>query len=431
MSDETRSINRHLQLGGLAALLLVGGLGGWAATTELSGAVIATGSVVVDSNIKKVQHLTGGIVGQILVKEGAYVRAGDVVLRLDDTVTKANLAIVVKGLDEMRARKSRLEAERDGATALEFPSSLMERSGEPDVAAAIDSERRLFKLRYDARAGQRAQLRQRIAQLAEEVKGQESLQGTKSEEIRLIQKELEGVRDLWSKTLVSLSRLTMLEREATRLMGERAQTYAATAQTRGRMAEIELQILQIDQDLSSEVAKELREVDGRIGEFIERKIAAEDQLRRIDIKAPQTGYVHQLGVHTVGGVVPPGDPLMMIVPEAEPLSIEAKLQPQDIDQIHAGQPAGMRFSAFNQRTTPEITGFVHRISADVMSDQRSGASYYVVRIGVSPAELGRLGDVRLVPGMPVEVFMKTYDRTVASYFLKPLHDQVSRAFRER
>jgi HlyD family secretion protein len=428
--DDHRSIRRHLLGGSIIALLLTVGVGGWAATTELSGAVIAPGLVVVDTNVKKVQHLTGGIVGELLVRDGQRVRGGEVVLRLDQTVTRANLAIVTKGLDEMSARRSRLAAERDGAEELTFSAALLGRTNDPDLAAAMDSERKLFELRRSARLGQKSQLKERIAQLEEEIRGYAALQEAKAEEIELIQRELEGVRALWNKNLVQINRLISLEREAARLKGERAQSIAAKAQSRGKVGEIELQIIQIDQDLSSEVARELREVDAKIGEFVERKVAAEDQLKRVEIRAPQDGVVHQLAAHTVGGVVPPGDPIMLIVPEADALSVEAKVWPQDIDQLHLGQAAVLRFSAFN-RTTPEVDGTITRISADVSREEKSGQSYYTVRIGIGPDELVRLGNVKLVPGMPVETFMKTHDRTVISYVTKPLHDQISRAFRER
>jgi HlyD family secretion protein len=429
--DEGVSIHRHLLGGVVIALMLIVGVGGWATTTELSGAVIAPGSVVVDSNVKKVQHLTGGIVGELLVRDGQRVRAGEVVLRLDETITRVNLAIVTKGLDEMTARQARLASERDQAEQVAFPATLLARANEPDVAAAIQSERKLFELRRNARLGQKSQLRERIGQLDEEVRGYTALQEAKAEEIDLIQRELEGVRALWAKNLVQINRLISLEREAARLKGERAQSVAAIAQSRGKIGEIELQVIQIDQDLSSEVARELREVEGKIGEFIERKVAAEDQLKRVEIRAPQDGVVHQLVVHTVGGVVSASDPIMLIVPEADALAVEAKIWPQDIDQLHVGQSAGLRFSAFNQRTTPEINGVITRISADVSRDEKSALSYYTARIGITPEEIVRLGDVRLVPGMPVETFMKTYDRTVLSYFIKPLEDQVMRAFRER
>jgi HlyD family secretion protein len=429
--DEGVSIRRHLLGGCVIALMLTVGVGGWATTTELSGAVIAPGSVVVDSNVKKVQHLTGGIVGELLVRDGQRVRAGEVVLRLDETITRVNLAIVTKGLDEMTARQARLAAERDQAEQVAFPAALLARANEPDVAAAIQSERKLFELRRSARAGQKSQLRERIAQFDEEVRGFTALEAAKAEEIELIQRELEGVRELWNKNLVQINRLMSLERDAARLKGERAQSIAATAQSRGKIGEIELQIIQLDQDLSSEVARELRDVDARIGEFSERRVAAEDQLKRVEVRAPQDGVVHQLAVHTVGGVVSASDPIMLIVPEADALSVEAKVLPQDIDQLRLGQSAGLRFSAFNQRTTPEISGTISRVSADVSTDQRSGQSFYTVRIALPVEETARLGNVKLVPGMPVEAFVKTYDRTVLSYFLKPLEDQVMRAFRER
>jgi len=429
--DEAVSIRRHLVGGVVIALMLTVGVGGWAATTELSGAVIAQGSIVVDSNIKKVQHLTGGIVGELLVRDGQRVGAGEVVLRLDETITRVNLAIVTKGLDEMTARQARLAGERDQAEQVAFPAKLLARASEPDVAAAIQSESKLFELRRSARLGQKSQLRERIAQLDEEVRGYTALREAKAEEIELIQRELEGVRELWDKKLVQINRLMSLERDAARLKGERAQSVAAIAQSRGKIGEIELQIIQIDQDLSSEVARESRDVDAKIGEFAERKVAAEDQLKRVEVRAPQDGVVHQLAVHTVGGVVSASDAIMLIVPEADALAVEVKVLPQDIDQLRLGQSAGLRFSAFNQRTTPEISGTISRVSADVSTDQRSGQSFYTVRIALPAEETARLGNVKLVPGMPVEAFIKTYDRTVLSYFIKPLEDQVMRAFRER
>jgi HlyD family secretion protein len=430
-SGEDRTLRNHLIGGTVIALVLTVGIGGWAATTELSGAITASGSVVVDSNVKKVQHLTGGVVGELLVREGDRVRIGDTLVRLDETVLRAGLAIFTKGLDEMRARKARLASERDGVERIVVPPELIDALPSPEFASALDSERKLFDLRRAARQGQKSQLRQRIAQLDDEVRGYAALQQAKAEEIELIQRELTGVRILWQKNLIQMSRLTVLEREAARLKGELAQSRASSAQVRGKISEIELQIIQIDQDLSSEVAKELREIDGKIGEFIERKVTAEDQLKRVDIRAPQNGVVHQLSVHTVGGVVSPADPVMLIVPEADLLTVEAKISPQDIDQLYVGQAASLRFSAFNQRTTPEIQGAISRISADVTSDQRTGQNFYTARVSITPEELARLGSVKLLPGMPAEIFAKTYDRSVLSYFAKPLSDQIVRAFRER
>jgi HlyD family secretion protein len=431
LTPARQSIYRHLIAGIVVVVILAGGVGGWAATTELSGALIAQGSVVVDSNVKKVQHPTGGVVGELRVRDGDLVKAGEIVVRLDDTVTRANLAIVTKGLDEFNARKARLIAERDGAETITFPPDLMDRANEPTVANALINERKLFEFRHTARAGQKAQLRQRIDQLKDEIGGLSAQQEAKTREITLIGQELEGVRDLWKKNLVPITRLTALERDGARIEGERAQLIASVAQAKGKITETELQIIQIDQDLSSEVAKDMREVDGKIGEFVERKVSAEDQLKRIDIRAPQDGTVLQSTVHTVGGVITAGDPIMLIVPGADNLIVEAKFNPQDVDQLQVGQPAMLRFSAFSQRTTPEIRGKVTRISADTTTDQRTGQSYYTVRISMPNEEILRLGDVKLIPGMPVEAFVQTGERTVFSYLVKPLHDQLMRAFREK
>lgn len=424
------SIRRHIVAGSVVVAVLVLGFGGWAATAQLSGALIAPGQIVVDSNVKKVQHPTGGIVGEVRVRDGDSVKAGDIVVRLDETVTRANLAIVTRGLNELWARKARLEAERDSDSNIAFPPQLTN-STDPDVRAIVQSEQKLFELRRTARAGQKSQLRQRIGQLHEEIAGLTSQQNAKARETELIERELAGVRDLFSKNLIQMNRLTQLEREATRLQGERGQLIATTAQAKGKISELELQIIQIDQELSSEVAKEMRDVDAKIGEFIERKVTAEDQLRRIDIRSPQDGTVFQSAVHTVGGVIAAGDAIMLIVPAADNLTVEAKVNPQDINQLQIGQKAILRFTAFNQQTTPEIDGTVSRISADITTDQRTGIGYYTVRIALSAEEVVRLGEVKLVPGMPVEAFIQTGDRTVMSYLMKPMSDHFNRAFREK
>ncbi|HET9716232.1 MAG TPA: HlyD family type I secretion periplasmic adaptor subunit [Pseudolabrys sp.] len=425
------SIQRHLLAGGFVVLLLAGGVGGWAATTQIAGALIAQGSVVVDSNVKKVQHPTGGVVGKLHVQDGDHVKAGDILVQLDDTITRANLAIVTKGLDELAARKARLEAERDGAEEINFPRMLLAHVDEPSVGIALANERRLFELRRTARLGQKAQLAQRITQLQDEIRGLTAQQEAKAREISLIGKELDGVRELWKNNLVQITRLTALERDAARLEGERAQLVAAVAQAKGKITETELQIIQIDQDLSSEVAKDMREVDAKYGEYVERKVAAEDQLKRIDIRAPQDGVVLESKVHTVGGVIPAGDTIMLIVPETDNLQVEAKINPHDIDQVQVGQQAMLRFTAFNLRTTPEINGTVTRIAADTTTDQRTGQTYYVTRIAMTKSEIARLGDIKLIPGMPVEAFVQTGERTVISYLIKPLQDQFMRAFREK
>ncbi len=425
------AIRWHVFFGMIIVLLLAVGLGGWAATAEIAGALIAQGSLVVDSNVKKVQHPTGGVVGEVRAQDGDRVKAGDVLIRLDETVTRANLAIVTKGLIELYARKARLAAERDGADAVEAPKEFADRLDEPEVVEALASERKLFELRRTNRLGQKDQLRERIKQLEEQIAGLAGQQDAKIKEMALIDKELAGVRDLSAKNLVQLSRLTALEREEARLQGERGALIAAAAEAKGKIAETELQILQVDQEFSSEVAKELRETDSKIGEYVERKVTAEDQLKRTDIRAPQDGIVFQSTANTVGGVVTAGEPIMLIVPETDTLMVEAKVEPKDIDQVKLGQPVVLRFSAFNARTTPEINGTVSRIAADTTTDPRTGQSYYLLRIGMTAAEIDRLGNVKLTPGMPVEAFIQTGEHTVLSYLIKPLHDQLMRSFREK
>jgi HlyD family secretion protein len=425
------SIKRHLLVGLSVVILLAGGLGGWASTAQISGALIAPGSIVVESNVKKVQHPTGGVVGEVRAHDGDLVKAGDIVVRLDDTVTKASLAIVTKNLDGLWARAARLEAEQRGLDKITFPPMLTDRASDPEVKAVMASEAKLFEVRVNGRSGQKAQLRERIVQLNEEIAGLSAQEKAKDQEIELVQKELTGVSDLYDKHLVQMSRLTTLQRDAARLSGERAQYIASRAQAKGKITETELQIIQVDKDVVSDVSKDLRETNDKIGEFVERKVTAEDQLRRVDIRAPQDGMVLQSSVHTVGGVITAGDAIMLIVPQADDLQVEAKVAPQDIDKLQVGQKTLLRLSAFNQRTTPELNGVVTRVSPDTTTDQRTGQSTYTIRVSMPAAEIARLGDVKLIPGMPVEAFVQTGDRTLLSYLIKPLNDQLMRAFREK
>lgn len=422
---------KPLMIGLVSCFVLVFGVGGWAATTQLSGAVIAPGKLVVDTNVKKIQHPTGGVVGELLVKEGDRVKQGDVVVRLDGTQAKANLGIVTKALEEMAARQARFEAERDNDATVEFPPELTARAGDPEIARLMSGEQKLFEMRRTARDGQKAQLREQIKQLHLQIDGTQAQEAAKGKELKLLAQELEGVRILWKQNLVPISRVTTLERDSARMEGERSALVASLAQSRGRIAELELKIHQIDQDLASEVGKELAEIRAKKSEMTERRIAADDQLRRIDLVSPQAGRVFQRNVHTVGGVVQAGEPLMLIVPDSDSLIVEAKVAPQDIDQIHVGQHAVLRFAAFNQRTTPEVDGEVIHIGADVTQEDRATEPYYSVRIRVSESALASLQGLQLLAGMPVESFIQTTPRTVASFLVKPLTDQLARAFRGR
>src|SRR5712691_3205388 len=430
-SGTRSSIRAHLLAIAAVTIVLVGGIGVMGASTELAGAIVASGALVVESNVKKVQHPTGGIVGELLVRDGAHVKAGDMLIRLDETTAQANVAMVNKSLAELWARRARLEAERDAIDEIEFPSDLMAAAQDPEIRRVVTGERRLFELRRDAQQGQKAQLRERIAQYQDEVRGFTEQAAAKKKEIEFIQKELEGVRDLWSKSLIPITRLTALERDGARLEGERGLLIATIAQAKGKISETELQIIQIDKNARSEVAKELADIRAKIAELVERRVTAIDQLQRIDIRAPQSGVVHQLAVHTQGGVVAAGEQLMLIVPEADDLIVEARIAPHNIDQVKADQPATLRFPGFNQRTTPELLGRVSRIAADVIEDARTNQPYYLVRDTIAEGELARLNGLKLVPGMPVEAFIRTDERTMLSYLLKPLTDQARRAFREQ
>ncbi len=385
---------RPLLIGMVACFVLVFGIGGWAATTQLSGAVIAPGKLVVDTNVKKIQHPTGGVVGELLVKEGDKVKQGDVVVRLDGTQARSNLGIVTKALEELAARQARFEAERDNDKTVDFPPELTSRAKDPEVARLMSGEQKLFEMRRTARDGQKAQLREQIQQLNLQIEGIQAQEVAKGKELKLLAQELDGVRTLWKQNLVPISRVTQLERDSARMEGERSALVASLAQNRGRIAELELKIHQIDQDLSTEVGKELAEIRAKKSEMTERRIAADDQLKRIDLVAPQDGRVFQRNVHTVG------EPLMLIVPDSESLIVDAKVAPQDIDQIHVGQHAVLRFAAFNQRTTPEVDGEVIHIGADVTQDDKTTEPYYSVRIRVAEsgmASLARIGD-KATPG---------------------------------
>jgi HlyD family secretion protein len=440
--DDPRRTIYKLNLIGLAiTVLLISGLGGWTATTRLAGAVIASGMIVVESYVKKVQHPTGGVVGAILVKEGDEVEAGQVVLRLDDTVTRSTVGVVRSQLDELLAREARLLAERDDSAAILFPPQLTVAREETSATMAVVGEQKLFESRLAARTGQQSQLRERIAQTKEEIRGLSAQLEAKGSELDLIAKELIGVAHLYEKNLVSISRYMLLQRDKAKIQGEHGQLIADIARARGKITETELQIIQLDKDFRTEVLKDLREAQGKIAELKERLTGAEDQLKRVDLRAPQAGVVHQLAVHTVGGVIGNGQTIMQIVPRTDELVIEAKVAPHDIDQVAVGAKANVRIMAGNQRITPQIIGVVTRMSADLAREQQEQQeqqnsaqptqAYYAVRIALSPEEVARLKDFRLVPGMPAEVYIQTHERTPLEYLLKPLREQIARTFRER
>ena len=424
-----RSIRNYSLLAFVTMLILIIGFGGWAATAKLSGAVIGHGVVVVDGNVKKIQHRAGGIVGEILVRNGTRVAVGDVLIRMDDTITRANLAIVHKQIDQLTARRLRLVAERDGLASLAIPEGVsIPRTDDGD--SYIRAEEALFAARRETLQGQQSQLRQRIDQIGQETDGLTVRLKAKEQELSWVEQELVRVRSLSGQQLIQFNRLAELERLKAQLDGERGQLIAEIARAGARVTETELQILQLDQDRRTEIVTELRDVDNKLAELEEQQVTAQDELKRVEVRSPQDGIVHELAVHTIGGVVAPGETVMQIVPVNDSLVVEARIQPADIDQVHPGQAAVLRFSAFNQRTTPEVFAKVETVAADLVTNPQTGEAWYSIRIRIPAEEIAKLGNLTLLSGMPVEVFIKTGERTAMSYLLKPLSDQLARAMTE-
>ncbi len=429
--DFVRSLRQQLVIGVCAIGIFAGTLGVWSMTTTLQGAVAAAGQFVVASDVKKVQHPTGGVIGQLMVRDGDRVQAGDVVLRLDQTTARANFQIVNKQIDELAVRSVRLVAERDGASELMLTPEIEARKATSEITQLLAAETRLFEVRRAARDGQRAQLRKRVIQLQDEIKGLRFQQSAKEREAAIIAVELIGVEDLYRRNLIQLTRLSALQRDQASIEGQRGQLTANIAQAEGKIAEIELQIIQIDGDQRAEVTKELREIQAREGELVERRSAAWDQLSRIELRAPSSGTVHQLMVHTLGGVLQAGEPAMLIVPADDDLQLDARLSPVDIDQIAFGQKVRVKIQAGNQASNPELIGTVSHISADISRDERQGSVYYTVRVTLPQSELRRLAPVKVIAGMQAEAFFETVPRTPLDFLLKPITNQLDRTFRER
>jgi membrane fusion protein, type I secretion system len=417
---------------GLRALLIVGGLAfGLMVLLPLSGAVVVPGNLVVQSNVKTIQHPTGGVVAQIPVRNGLRVTAGDLLLRLDATQAQASLQVVSKQLDEVRAKMSRLVAERDGLPRPAIPAEMSARLDDANVKNLLASEASLFRARVTARDSQKELLQSKVSQLGQEIEGLEAQVASKAKQLELITGELTGVQELFDKRLVPLARLTTLQRESARIEGERGQLISTIAETKAKIGEAQLQIVRLDQDVRTEVVKDLGEAQGKEAELSERGVAARDVLDRIEMRAPTSGVIHQLAAHTIGGVIRAGDTIMEVVPDSDDLQIEARLQPNDIDQVRKGQQAYVRFSAFNQRVTPQLIGEVSYVSPDTTRDTQTNMSYFTVRIMLPEEERRRLAGLQLSSGMPAEVFMQTGSRTMLSYLFKPIMDQFQRAFVER
>jgi HlyD family secretion protein len=403
----------------------------WAFKAELAGAVIANGTVVVETLRKSVQHADGGIVASIAVEDGDEVQEGALLIRLDDTSTRTNLAVVNAQIDTLLTRLIRLQAERDNKRTLTWSASLVNRANEEAMAVALASEEALFTSRATTLAGRKGLVRERIEQSRESIKGLEIQLDSTAKQLELIELELNGVNDLYDKGMMPLPRVVALRRTATELRGQSGKLMSEVAQTKGSIAELEQQIIQYDEEWKTAILSEIRDAEAKLAEMSEKKVAAEDKLKRIDIRAPRSGFVHELSVHTVGGVVKPGETIMTIIPRDDSDVVDAQVPPNFIDQVWTDQTALVRFPTFDRRTTPELQGKVVRVAYDTTRDQRTGENFFPVRIQFAPEEVERLQGLKLVPGMPAEVQLRTRERTVISYLLKPLSDQISRTFRER
>ena len=429
MNDSTSSEFAKLRGRVVLAIVLMGGMigacGVWAMQAKISGAVIAPGKVVAQAQIKEVQHPHGGIVGQILVANGDTVMKDDILIVLDKTQVKSELGVLSVQISEFTARAARLRAERDNSPVIDFPDEFLTDSALTEIA---NGERRLFRENMKTLSVQKEQITNRIKQFQKEIVGLLGQQSSRTVEQEILQNELDRIAPLREKKLVQHSKISSLEREFVQISAQIGEVESSIARIDGQILESKLNILDIENRARMAAQTELRGIEARLAELREREVASRDQLLRTELRAPISGVVNGLNVHTVNGVIAPGETVMGIVPKGN-LVVEAQLMTTDVDQISIGQIVNLRFSAFNQRTTPEFKGEVLVVGAATNNDPASGIPYYLSTIKILDAE-ALVGGRELVPGMPVEVFFETGQRTVMSYLVKPFTDQVERAFRE-
>lgn len=429
-SPANRAIRRYMLLAGVTIGVLVVGAGGWAATMNISAAVIGSGVVGVESNTKKIQHGQGGIVREIHVGNGAMVRAGDILVRLDGVEATTSLAATTKEIDQLEAKRLRLIAERDGAKDLIDPLQTIARLDDSQFIAGLTSETSLFKARAEQIESKTAQLKKQIAQIEQQRDGTRQRLLSNAEEASWSGQQAQRIENLAKDGLVQFSRLADSKRTVAQLSGERSQLLSDEATAGKRITEIELQIVQLEKDRRAEVLTDLVDTEGRLAKLEEQRLALEDQIAHLDIRAPVDGIVHQLSTHTIGGFLSAGEAAMNIVPTRDMLTVEMRVKPADVDQVSVGQAARLRFSAFNQRTTSEIEGNVESLSPDVSVNEQTGETWYSARIAISPEERAKLGELVLIPGMPVEAYIRAEPRTALAYLMKPITDQMERALRE-
>ncbi len=427
--EKSSGIRPRVFVGSLAIVLLVGGFGGWAATTDLSGAVVGQGQVMVDKDLRAIQHLDGGIIRSIDVKKGDTVAEGQTLISLDDTQLKAEGQIISGQFLDLLAKRQRLIAERDGATEMvpgqaQFGIDLTNTN-------SLAEEQRVFNGNRNTRESQLAQLKQGLIQANEELNSFQAQVKSNTQELGLVQAEATKVDGLFQKGLIDNSKVYSSSRDLSKLHGERDQLTANIARAKARYSELELQKAAVEQTARTEAEKQLSELEPRVAELVERKSANADRMTRMIIRSPVAGIVNEINVNTIGGVITPAQRLLTLVPNNAKLQVEVKLQPNDIDQIFVGQKAKLKFTAFSSRNTPDIFGTVAFVSPATSTDPATGRVFYVTQVEVASSELEKLGNRKLVPGMLVETFIQTDSRTALSYMFKPFQDQIARAFKER
>jgi HlyD family type I secretion membrane fusion protein len=425
-SEAAFAIRSRVVLAALFAVVLVLGFGGWAAYANLSGAIIAQGKVAVKKQVQLVQHRDGGIIAEILVANGDRVKVGDVLVRLDETQTKAELGVFRSQITELLGRRARLGAERDGAAVVSFEQEF-ERA--PQSAEVARGELRLFQENRAVREARREQLLLQVEQYEEQVRGLNSQETSNAAERLMVADDLKRLMPLFDNKYIEIGKIRAMERDLVKVNGLKGEIAANIARVKGQISEAKIKIIETDQQVRTDAQREYREVDGRIAELQERIVAAQDRLSRMNLTSPISGFVNELSVHTINGIIAPKETLMSIVPEGAELIVEARIAPTDIDQAVAGQSARMRFTAFNQRTTPEVAGVLETVGAAATSDTASGQTYYLSTVAIAGG-INKIGGKPIVPGMPVEVFLATGTRSALSYLVKPFTDQMMRSFRE-
>ena len=418
----------YIFFGAFAILSLFGGLAAWSIFAPFQGATVAVATVQVETNRKAIQHLEGGIVKEIRVADGDYVKAGDLLIRLDDTVFRAQLAVIDAQLNEHLARRARLIAERDGAKKVTWPQELTSLDQTTATVEIVEGQNKLFLARREGRDTEITLLNQRVIQLHDQIVGTKAQRNAKRQQLRIMTDEIEDLKKLLEQGHATRPRLRAMERSRVETVGDEAKFSSQIAEAKSSIVEAEMRVLSLTKGFREKVLTELREVQTEISNLRERRITARDSLRRVEVRAPREGRVFSLQVHTIGGVVSPGQPILHIVPKDDKLVVAAQVRPQDIDKVRKGDKTRVRFPAFSQRFTPEAEGRVKTVSADAL--KKEGGDYYLATIEIDPDSLATAGNLELLPGMPAEAFIHSDTRTVVSFLLKPLVDAVAHSFRE-